>query len=371
MSTTSAVRTEQQTGDVRLLAEIERWRHAEPEALRLARLVAGEVRRTGRHHLGDGLLVALDALHRRHRGRDAFLDAFLDAVLARFRDRFRNQSYLALPLVELVRAELGVDAERMSGLLMADVVRHERRATGLDARTRDTRIRHATRFVAAVHPLLDVEQLPGGWFALTALPVSLEHDEYFFIRALQAHEMVFTTLTEELRTATRALRLGDVTTATARVRRSVAVFDRAAMLFRLVATMHPAAFHAFRKDTEGASAIQSEAYKRFELACGTPTPQRLRSEAFDNVPAVRAEAPGLDNFSRAWHETGRQGPAAAELARTVAQLEACHQRWKTSHHSLAAALLGSAHGSGYTEGVPYLRRCLENRLFDLAEAAGA
>ncbi|WP_219414605.1 tryptophan 2,3-dioxygenase family protein [Pseudonocardia nigra] len=338
-------------------------------ALRLARLVTGEVRRTGRHHLADGVLAALDTLHRRHRGRDGFLDAFLDAVLARRRDRFRNQTYLALPLVELVRADLGVDPERMAALLMADVVRHERRATGLDARTRDIRIRHATRFVAATDPALDVDRLPGGWFGLTALPVSLEHDEYFFIRALQAHEMVFTTLTDEMRAATRALRLGDLAAATARVRRAVDVFDRAAMLFRLVATMRPAAFHAFRQYTEGASAIQSEAYKRFELACGTPTAQRLVSEAFDNVPAVRAEAPGLDNFSRAWQDLGARGPAAAELTRAVEQLEAAHQRWKTTHHSLAAAMLGSAHGSGHTEGVPYLRRCLENRLFDLGPVA--
>jgi tryptophan 2,3-dioxygenase len=373
MSTTSAAGTDRQTGNVRLLGEIERWRHAEPEALRLARLVTDEMRRTGRHHLADGLLDALDALHRRHRGRDAFLDAFLDAVLARRRDRFRNQTYLALPLVELVRADLGVDAERMSALLMADVVRHERQPTQLDARTRDTRVRHATRFVAAVHPVLDVDWLPGDradafveqWFGLTALPVSLEHDEYFFIRALQAHEMVFTTLTDELRAATQALRLRDLTTATARVRRAVDVVDRAAMLFRLVATMRPAAFHAFRQYTEGASAIQSEAYKRFELACGIPTAQRLLSESFANVPAVRAEAPSLDSFSRAWQDLGARGPAAAELAGAVEQLEAGHQRWKTTHCSLAEAMLGSAHGSGYTEGVPYLRRRLENGLFDL------
>ena len=28
-----------------------------------------------------------------------------------------------------------------------------------------------------------------------------------------------------------------------------------------------------------------------------------------------------------------------------------------------ARMLGEAHGSGYTEGVPYLRKCLDNRLF--------
>jgi tryptophan 2,3-dioxygenase len=365
MRTTVTVRAGRRTADVRLLREIERSRHAQPEALRLARLVTGEVRRTGRHHLADGLLAALDALHRRHRGLDAFLDAFLDAVLARRHDRFRNQTYLALPLVELVRADLGVDAERMSAVLMADVVRHERRATELDARTRDTRVRHAARFVAAVDPTQDVDLRPGGWFALTALPVSLEHDEHFFIRALQAHEMVFTSLTDELRAATQALRLGDLATATARVRRAVEVFGRAAMLFRLVATMRPAAFHAFRQYTEGASAIQSEAYKRFELACGTPTAQRLVSEAFDNVPAVRREAQTSDNLSRAWQDLGPRGQGATELARVVEQLEVGHQRWKTTHHSLAATMLGSAHGSGYTEGVPYLRRGLENRLFDL------
>jgi tryptophan 2,3-dioxygenase len=26
-------------------------------------------------------------------------------------------------------------------------------------------------------------------------------------------------------------------------------------------------------------------------------------------------------------------------------------------------MLGEAHGSGYTAGVPYLRKCLDNRLF--------
>ncbi len=310
--------------------------------LALARLVTEQVRRFGRHHLDGGLLATLEALHTRRHGRDAFLDAFLDAVLARRRDRFRNQTYLALQLLELVRADLGVDPERMSALLMADIVRHERlpeNAGQLDARTRDTRIRHATRFVAAVDPGLDVDVLQGEWFALTALPVSLEHDEYFFIRALQAHEMVFMTLTDELRAATQALRHGEIGTATAHVARARVVFERAAMLFRLVATMRPAAFHAFRQYTEGASAIQSESYKRFELACGTPTAERLVSEAFDNVPAVRAEAPRLDNFTRAWHDLDR-GPEAGALAGAVEQLEGSHQRWKQTHHALAASILG-------------------------------
>jgi tryptophan 2,3-dioxygenase len=47
----------------------------------------------------------------------------------------------------------------------------------------------------------------------------------------------------------------------------------------------------------------------------------------------------------------------------LTKLEGGHQRWKATHHSLAARMLGEAQGSGYTAGVPYLRKCLDNRLF--------
>lgn len=91
------------------------------------------------------------------------------------------------------------------------------------------------------------------------------------------------------------------------------------------------------------------------------------------MPVVPAEAPGQDSLTRAWHDLrseGRLGAEAAGLARAVRWLESGHQRWRTTHYSLAAAMLGSAHGSGYTEGVPYLRGCPDNRLFDLDEVAG-
>lgn len=357
-----------------LAGEIDRWRREGHDPLRLARLVGAQVERVGRHHLDHGLLTTLDALYRRHHGRNVALDAFLDAVLARRHDRFRNQTYLALPLLELVRADLGVDAELMSALLMADVVRHERRpehASRLDARTRDTRIRHAGRFVATVDPALDLRWLPGPWFALTALPVSREDDEYPFIRALQAHEMVFLTLTDELRAATRALRERDLPTATAHVDRAGTVLERAAMLFGLVATMRPAAFHGFRRYTAGASAFRSEAYERFELACGRPTAQRVGSEAFENMPGMRDEGASQDCFSDAWRDLGVGGPAAGALLEAVGELESGHQRWRTTHHAPAASMLGGAHGSGHPEGVPYLRGCLDNRLFDLRGADAA
>lgn len=367
----------------RLASEIERWHTGAGDGLGLARLVTAQVRATGRHHLGEPLLAALEDLQRRHRGRDAFLDAFLDCILARRRDRFGNQTYLALPLLDRILADpgSGLDPERLSAMLVADVIRHEARPASLERTgptTQRKRLQHAARIVAAIDPALcpmAPRTTAGEWLALTVQPVSTEHDEYFFIRALQTHEMVFTTLTAELHRATRALRHGRVGAATAAVDRANVVFERATLLFRMVATMRAADFHAFRVHTDGASAIQSEAYKRFELACGRPPAARLASDAFTNVPVVRAEASRQDNLSDAYLDLRRQGRvdpvAGAALEAATAELEAAHQRWKTTHHGLASKILDAAPGSGHTAGAPYLRQCLGNRLFTAPSPGGS
>jgi tryptophan 2,3-dioxygenase len=369
--------------DLQLVREINSWLTAPPgsggDGLGLARLVMRQVRRSGKHLLGGPLLAALSDVQHRHLGNDAFLDAFLDSVLDRHQNRFVNQTYLALPLLGLILADphSGLDPEALSALLMADVVRHESQYTDTertDPETRRKRVRHASRFVSDVHPTRSAlpavpRTAAGAWFEHTVLPVSVVHDEYFFIRALQAHEMVFTTLTAEVQGATEALRAGRIDNATATLLRANEVFQRAAMLFRIVATMRAEQFHSFRRFTEGASAIQSEAYKRFEIACGEPAEARIRSEAFAGVPVVEAEASRQDNVARAYLDLRRSGrierSAWHGLVTAVDELEAGHQRWKSTHHRLAVRMLGDAPGSGYTAGVPYLRQCLDNRLFPL------
>jgi len=94
----------------------------------------------------------------------------------------------------------------------------------------------------------------------------------------------------------------------------------------------------------------------------------LRSDAFTNVPAVQADAlAGHDNLSQAYLDARNDGMFTADewilVGAALNRLEGSHQRWKATHHSLAARMLGEAHGSGYTTGVPYLRKCLDNRLF--------
>ncbi|WP_157879678.1 tryptophan 2,3-dioxygenase family protein [Streptomyces yangpuensis] len=379
----------------------------ESDGLALARSVNDHVRRTGKHFLPEHMLIRLRKIRDRNAADLPFLDTFLDCVLDKHENRFWNRTYLSLPVLELLLDGRNSvrSAERMATLLMADVVRFEAgAATGSregpgrgrpDAATVRTRLRHALRFVAAgpggaeagdLPSRLDgipgsrlrelTDRLPGppategwAWFDVTVQPVYVLHDEYFFIRILQAHEMLFTAMANHVKSAVSALRAGRPGESAERIDDAAVIFERAAGLFRTVATMRAEHFSAFRHYTQGASAIQSEQYKRFESLCGVPPAPRLHSAAFTSVPAVRAEAraAGHDTVTRAYLDLRRGGgPDRAEWDRldtALGRLEGRHQRWKSAHRGLAARMLGDAHGSGYTDGVPYLTGALENRLF--------
>ncbi|MCX4808292.1 tryptophan 2,3-dioxygenase family protein [Streptomyces sp. NBC_01214] len=412
-------------------AEADRWAAigrldgdgGEPDGIHLARTVTQEVRRTGKHFLPQPLLLRLSEI-RGHRAADRtpHLQAFLDCMLDKHEGRYWNRTYLSLPLLELLLGETGEapDPNRMATLLISDVIRFETQTEtparepreprepqeAREAResvdrdppdpvTLRKRLHHALRFVA--HDLdgpdadalvsagahapwsrwADIAELlprptateAGHWFDLTVQPVYVLHDEYFFIRALQAHEMIFTAIAADVRAAIEALRAGRLDAAADHVDRAAGLFDRASALFRMVATMRPGHFSAFRQFTQGASAIQSEQYKRFEILCGLPTAARMRSAAFTSVPSVRGEAEGEahDTVVRAYLDLRRSARFdEAEWNRfrnALGGLEERHQRWKSTHRSLAARMLGGAHGSGYTAGVPYLAECLDNRLF--------
>lgn len=342
-----------------------------------------------------------------HAADRPFLDAFLDCVLDKHEGRFWNRTYLALPVVELLVGEgdCTVTADRMATLLMSDVVRFEIEAADgsrqeidrgrPDAAVLGTRLRHALRFVATGLGRPDTCDLPSRmahtprsrledlvvrlprtpatdawrWFDVTVQPVSTVHDEYFFIRALQAHEMLFTAMAEDMRAAIAALRTGRLEEGAKRIDHAVDTFGRCAALFRIVATMRAEQFSGFRQYTQGASAIQSEQYKRFESLCGVPTAPRMRSGAFTSVPAVRAEMEraGHDTVTEAYLDLRDEGGSDRtqwnRLGAALGRLEDVHQRWKSAHRGLAVRMLGDAHGTGYTDGVPYLTECLGNRLF--------
>jgi hypothetical protein len=316
-----------------LAEEIDRVRRLDPSAdrLGLARLVTAAVHRHGRHRLGEDLLTQLASLTRGHGERDPFLDAHLDAVLARRHDGARADAYLALPLLELIRDDHGMEHERMAALLLADVARREWRASraAVAPGTRELRIRYAARFVAAVEPTLGLRWLPGPWFALTVLPVSTEHDEYTFLRALQAQEMLFGALTHRVRDAARALRDGDPAAAAEDLDQARAVLGRATMLLGLIATTRRGAFDAFRRYAENVGALRPQWHRRFVTACAAPV-----ADGLGYVP------PRRDSVTAAWRATAPRGAAADELRRAAARLEGAHTRWRRRHDALATAMLG-------------------------------
>jgi tryptophan 2,3-dioxygenase len=204
--------------------------------------------------------------------------------------------------------------------------------------------------------------------AASLLPVDVLHDEYLFIRVLQASEATFVILMDHLRAAIRDIRAKDAERARVAMVAASECLAQGGRLFSILATMSADSFRRFRQFTEGASAIQSEHYKRFELLCGVPSAHRLASAAFSNVPPVQDEAHGdPDTLTRAYLDArsgGWFGAAEWESIDTALdELEKAHQRWKTTHFRLAAMMLGDAPGSGYTAGVPYLRQVLDNRLF--------
>jgi tryptophan 2,3-dioxygenase len=410
-----AIEVAQDVAAAALTRELDRWLDpsvppGDLDGLVLARLVTHEVRWVGKHLLQTGRLERLAAIRDRHGGRDPYLDAFLVCILDKHEGRFWNRTYLFLPVLEVLLDEHDPLPSGVAALLAADIVRYELCAAHRlkdvsplgrpEPRALRTRLRHSLRFMTAhlgsstsdglltaiAHePEADLAavllQLPtpplaiaGEWLELTVQPVSTVHDEYFFVRILQAHEMAFTGMNRRLRGAIAAVRDQQPSLATSLLEEVTAFMDRNASLFRMVATMRPQAFHTFREFTDGASAIQSEQYKRFEGLCGLPPAARLGSPAFDSVPTVRAEvSDGQDTMTDAYRDACAAGRHTAELA-TIATLlrtlEDSHRRWKGTHVTLASRMLGDARGSGYTSGVGYLNEWLDHRLFWQLPAIG-
>ncbi|AEA28412.1 hypothetical protein Psed_6314 [Pseudonocardia dioxanivorans CB1190] len=245
--------------------------------------------------------------------RDPFLADYLDGVLA------ASDTHLGLPLLERVRTAAALSAERLATLLVADVVAHKRAAEGGDPALRRRRVRHALRFVAVATGTrladVDLPAFPDGpaapWFARTVHPVTAGHDGYALVRVLQAREMLFTVLADDVRAATLAVGDGRPAEAAELVAHATTTFGRATMLSRVVAIPL-------------AGDVRSARYERFAAACG-PLGTRLREARPDTLAgAVAAEpdsdlVPALDRLDAARRRWA--GRLAADAARDPLRLD--------------------------------------------------
>ncbi|GLH98823.1 tryptophan 2,3-dioxygenase [Phytohabitans aurantiacus] len=370
--------------------------------------VLAEIRAVGKHAVPVELLSDLDnARQRLSVGRTEGTDlnseqlaAFLDTVLDRRDGRFDAATYLALrllPLPETRDGELGEAWRRHDRLmvaLVADLLRFEQEAmdgsTGLLPRHRpgpalvDRRLRLGMRALAPAYTRLGLPVLGGTDPAdadrvcasvaarmpaaqrlavdLSMLPVDISHDEFMFIRVLQAYETVFALMAAQLHTAVSVLTMGNVRLAAIFTDGAASALRDASPLFSLMATMQPCSFAAFRTHTHGASAIQSAAAKTVEALCRTPDPQRLASCAFDQVPQVRqaildGSLVGLEDVYQHHLAAGKVQPRhGRKLEEAMYGLGVVVDRWRTTHHRLATRFLGNEPGTAASQGAAYLDR---------------
>lgn len=373
------------------------------------------VQTAGKHFMSAEVISRLAEIRTGLGSRHGLTGAYLDCVLDKNDNCYRYETYLALPVLKplMYSHTKCLSASRLAAFLVADALRFELQALHgwheLMPVTRPSldmvrkRLRKGVRFAEpwcspdefprypgrGLDYLLELAERPeqpeAARLLLAALPVAIDqdealriavsvlpvdvlHDEYLFIRVLQASEAAFVALADHLQAAIQGIRARDAEKTRVAVIAARQCMAQGGRLFSILATMNADSFRRFRQSTEGASAIQSEHYKRFELLCGAPSAQRLASAAFSNVPPVRDEARSdPETLTRAYSDARSQGWfGAAEwesIDAALDELEETHQRWKTTHFRIAGRMLGDAPGSGYTAGVPYLREVLDNRLF--------
>ena len=386
--------------DQPIIDAIDRWSAGDaPDSLTLAKLVSDHIRAVGKHFLSVPILTRLTEIRRQHGARDPFLDAFLDGVLDKFEGRYYNRTYLALPLLERICDDplSGLDPERMSALLMADIVRFETAAAAdestsdrPDPATSRKRITHALRFVASCRDAdgddagrdLDLaevlETLPalpatpaGEWFDMTVQPVYVAHDEYFFMRSCRPTRWSSRRSPADCARRRRALRGGRF------AGRGVRAWSMRPPLRRgrrCCSGWSPRCARSISQPSGSSRRAPVRSSPSSTSGSRSPCGDRARRTAASRrrsrtCPRCRPRRrwPATTISPSAYLDARRDGTFTADewdvLDAALNKLEGGHQRWKATHHSLAARMLGEAHGSGYTAGVPYLRKCLDNRLF--------
>jgi tryptophan 2,3-dioxygenase len=386
--------------------------------------VVEEFHRVGKHFVATTLLEVLADVRaalpdmRGSATSVRLLDRFLNTALDKWDGRYANPTFLGLSLLPLPAVdELNHDVaaterqyDRLFVQLIADASRFEIAAadgaTELlprmrpEARTTAKRCRLALQVAGPAARRLglsdgaDVEDPIAGarrlWanvaadislaerrtLQLTMLPVSLIHDEYQFIRALQSFEATFALVAVELQAAIRALSNGRADLALPRLEAAEMRLHEAAPLFSLVATMQVEAFHMFREFTEGASAIQSRNYKLAESLCRQPDAARLDSAAYLSVPEVRervlAGQATMDEAFQAARASHLSAGDIDNLEQAMRRFAATLLRWRRTHYGIAVRMLGERTGTGYTEGSPYLKEVQTIPVFlSLADADDA
>ena len=206
---------------------------------------------------------------------------------------------------------------------------------------------------------------------LTALPLTLEHDERFFLRVIHISECCFfAILTASLASAER-LKHDQIEVAAKCLRVALPFAELLTPLFQALKTMSPERFHRFRDATGAASAIQSRTYQLMQVSLMGVNPATIDVVTeFEGLQDLRVcDQPDFVSLATLSRErnvaVSPHGPAWTEI---LCALRKELYKWRTMHVGIVRKYLAGLPGTGGTTAVEYLNRSLRDPVED-AEAA--
>ena len=214
-------------------------------------------------------------------------------------------------------------------------------------------------------------------------------DELLFIVVHQSYELWFKVIIDELTRASARLHAGEPWGATAHLRRTVCIEDLLISHLRVLETMSPEGFLAFRDPLDPASGFQSVQFRGIEFLSGAGKPAMLTFKLFDEEQRrwlrETSEAPSLwSGFEHALR-TGLDASSDEDVLTLVRALYLDHESatrsalhvvaellmdhderlamWRHQHMLMAGRQIGRRPGTGGSEGMAYLDTTIGQRLY--------
>jgi tryptophan 2,3-dioxygenase len=228
-----------------------------------------------------------------------------------------------------------------------------------------------------------------------------EHDELLFIVIHQATELWLKLSVHEIRSAAANIAADDLRSAFKTLSRVARIQAHMIQAWEILATMTPFDYANFREALGASSGFQSFQYRQLEFLLGAKdarmlemhdagTARRGDLEAILTAPSLYDEALRLlarrgfdipaDHIERDWREPYEASPAVEaawlkiyrntaehwdlyELGEKLVDLEYRLQQWRFTHMKTVERIIGFKRGTGGSEGVSYLVKALDRKLF--------
>lgn len=232
-------------------------------------------------------------------------------------------------------------------------------------------------------------------------PLSTEHDEMLFIIQHHVTELWMKLIIHELTAAIAQVQKDDLGPAFKMLARVSRVQQQIISAWDVLSTMTPSDYLTFRGKLGHASGFQSQQYRLIEYTLGNKNAAMLQPHAdrpkihdlLDKAlhsPSLYDEAVMLlarrglkiapqrlerdwsrptehdESVQQAWLQVYRDTKKywdLYELAEELVDLEDSFAQWRFRHLTTVQRIIGFKRGTGGTQGVMYLRKALETRLF--------